>query len=267
MTASADGTPIAAFTSGAGPSLVLVHGTTGDHTAFRAVAPLLARRFTVHALDRRGRGDSGDGQPYAVEREFEDVAVVAGWAAARDGAPVTIVGHSYGGRAALGAALRTGAIAAVICYEGAPTPPAASYHPPGIEARLRERLDAGDRAGAHALFMREVVGMSDADLERYRADPIWPVRVAAAHTILRELEAETAPEASLDALSAVRQPVLQLLGGASLPVFREAIRALDARLADGRIVVIEGARHAAHHTHPETFVDAVESFVSGLPPA
>jgi pimeloyl-ACP methyl ester carboxylesterase len=115
--------------------------------------------------------------------------------------------------------------------------------------------------------MREVVGMSDADLERYRADPIWPVRVVAAHTILRELEAETAPEASLDALSAVRQPVLQLLGGASLPVFREATGALDARLADGRVVTIDGARHAAHHTHPEAFVDAVESFVSGLPPA
>jgi pimeloyl-ACP methyl ester carboxylesterase len=267
MIASADGTPIAAFTGGAGPSLVLVHGTTGDHTAFRAVAPLLERRFTVHAIDRRGRGASGDREPYAIEREFEDVVAVAGWAAEHDGSPVAIVGHSYGGRAALGAALRTGSIGAVVCYEGAPTPPAASYHPPGIEARLRERLDAGDKAGAHALFMREVVGMSEVDLERYRADPVWPVRVAAAHTILRELEAETAPEASLDALSKVRQPVLQILGGASLPVFRRATVALDARLADGRIVVIEGARHAAHHTHPEAFVDAVESFVSDLPRA
>jgi pimeloyl-ACP methyl ester carboxylesterase len=55
--------------------------------------------------------------------------------------------------------------------------------------------------------------------------------------------------------------VLQILGGASLPVFAEATHALDERLVDGRVVVIEGARHAAHHTHPEAFVAAVTSFL------
>jgi pimeloyl-ACP methyl ester carboxylesterase len=56
--------------------------------------------------------------------------------------------------------------------------------------------------------------------------------------------------------------VLQILGGASLPVFREATLALDERLADGRVVVIDGARHAAHHTHPDAFVDAVRTFLA-----
>jgi pimeloyl-ACP methyl ester carboxylesterase len=56
--------------------------------------------------------------------------------------------------------------------------------------------------------------------------------------------------------------VLQVLGRASLPTFRIAVEALDARLADGRIVVIDGAAHAAHHTHPEEFVAAIESFLA-----
>ena len=248
--------------SGDGPPLLLVHGTTADHTTFRVVGPMLAAGWTVHAIDRRGRGASGDTAPYAIEREFEDVAAVAGGARWRDAAARSTSSATRTAAAcALGAALRTDAIRRVVSYEGAPTPPGASYHPAGIEARLRERLAAGDLDGALAAFMTEVVGMSAADLAAYRADPVWPVRVAAAGTILRELEAETDPAASLDRLGAVRQPVLQLLGGASLPVFREATVALDERLADGRVVVIDGARHAAHHTHPDDFVEAVRRFL------
>ncbi len=259
---SADGTAIGAFVSGVGPPLILVHGTTGDHTTFRVVGPMFATRSSVTAIDRRGRGASDDTLPYAIGREFEDVAAVAESLASETGGPVDIFGHSYGGRCALGAALLTDAIRRVVCYEGAPTPPGSSYHPPGVEDRLRERLGAGDLDGALAGFMREVVGMSTEDLEAYRADPIWPVRAAAAGTILRELEAETDRAASLERLGGVRQPVLQLLGGDSLPVFRDATGALDARLADGRIVLIAGARHAAHHTHPEAVVGAVRDFLA-----
>ena len=104
--------------------------------------------------------------------------------------------------------------------------------------------------------------MGALDLLAYQADPIWPIRAAAAGTILRELEAEADPAASLDRLGAVRQPVLQLLGGESLPVFGDATFALDERLADGRVVVIDGARHAAHHTHPDQVVAAVRAFLA-----
>jgi pimeloyl-ACP methyl ester carboxylesterase len=103
--------------------------------------------------------------------------------------------------------------------------------------------------------------MSSADLAAYRANPVWPLRAAAAGTILRELEAEAEPAASLDMLGTVRQSVLQLLGGDSLPVFRDATLALDERLIDGRVVVVDGARHAAHHTHPDAVIGAVESFL------
>ncbi|MFL5675019.1 MAG: alpha/beta fold hydrolase [Chloroflexota bacterium] len=261
IVASRDSTPIAVFSDGSGPPVVLVHGATADHTTFRVVGPMLAASYTVHAIDRRGRGVSGDTAPYAIEREFEDVAAVADALARDSGTAVTVVGHSYGGRCALGAALLTSSIGRVVSYEGAPTPSGTSYHPPGIEDRLRALLAAGDRDAALATFLSEVVGMPPADLDAYRADPIWAVRAAAASTILRELEAETDPAASLERLGAVRQPVLQILGGDSLRVFTDATAALDARLFDGRVAVIEGARHAAHHTHPEAFVGLIRGFV------
>jgi pimeloyl-ACP methyl ester carboxylesterase len=71
---SRDGTPIAFWRSGSGPPLVLVHGTTADHTRWVRVSPLFEERHTVHAMDRRGRGGSGDAAAYAIEREAEDVA-------------------------------------------------------------------------------------------------------------------------------------------------------------------------------------------------
>lgn len=259
---SRDGTPIAVFAEGSGPPLVLVHGTSADHTTFRVVAPRLAGDRTTHAIDRRGRGASGDGQPYSIEREFEDVAAVAETLAAEAGAPVPVFGHSYGGRCALGAARLTDAISRVICYEGAPAPPGRSYRPAGIEARLVALLAAGDPDAVLATFLAEIVGMTAEDLAAYRADPVWPVRVAAAHTIPRELAGEASAAASLEALAGVRQPVLQLLGTASRPIFAAAARALDARLADGRIVEIEGARHAAHHTHVEAVVAAIGAFLA-----
>jgi pimeloyl-ACP methyl ester carboxylesterase len=149
-----------------------------------------------------------------------------------------------------------------VSYEGAPAPPDERY---GEDATLATLVEL-DRAGLHeellATFLLEVVGMDEAALAAYRADPVWPVRVSAAHTIPRELRSEgESVAAGLEALGRVSQPVLQVLGGDSLPAFGSATRALDERLTDGRIVVIPGARHAAHHTHPDAFVKAVTAFL------
>ncbi len=259
---STDGTSIAVFRSGVGPPLILVHGASADHTTFRVVGPRLAREFTLHAIDRRGRGASGDTEPYSIAREFEDVAAVAEAVAAETGGPVPVFGHSHGGRTALGAALLTDRIGRVISYEGAPTPPGTTYQATGLDAELRALLAAGDAAGVLSMFMTRVVGMGEAELAAYQADPVWPRRVAAAPTIVRELEAERDPAGSLEVLARIRQPVLQLLGGESLPVFREATLAYDARLANGRVIVIPGARHAAHHTDPDAVVAAVRDFLA-----
>ena len=271
MIPAPDRTEIAVFTTGEGPPLILVHGAAADHTTFRVIGPMLATRYTVHAIDRRGRGASGDTPPYAIEREFEDVAAVADAVAdaARDGdragqsGSVTVVGHSYGGRCALGAALLTGSIAKVVSYEGAPTPPGVRYGDSALADELAELDEAHRPADVLETFLRRVVGMDDAAIAAYQADPVWPLRVAAAHTIPRELRAEGRSDAAgLEALARVRQPVLQVLGGESKAEFAEATFALDDRLLDGRVVVIPGARHAAHHTHPDALIQAIDTFVT-----
>lgn len=261
--ASADGTPIAVFSSGSGPPLVLVHGAAADHTTFRVVGPLLAEPFTIHAIDRRGRGASGDTTPYAIDREFEDLAAVASVLAGDAGGPVDVFGHSYGGRCALGAALLTADIGRVISYEGAPTPPGERYGDAALALELAALAAAGRNETLLEQFMTRVVGMTADELDRYRADPVWPRRVAAAPTIARELAVESGDAAGLDRLGAVRQPVLQLLGGDSRREFGIATASLDDRLADGTIVVIPGAKHAAHHTHPAEIVEAISAFLAG----
>jgi pimeloyl-ACP methyl ester carboxylesterase len=274
---SRDGTSIAVFgmppaaaspgssepDAGGRPPLLLVHGATADHTTWRAVGPRFAASRPVYAMDRRGRGASGDAPDYAIEREFEDVATVAERLAGALGGPgrVDVAGHSYGGRVGLGASLVTPAIRRVVVYEGAPAPPGTSYRPPGLVEAVLAALEAGDSEEALTTFLRGIVGMSDAELDAYRANPVWPARVAAAHTILREVEAETSPAASLAALGQARVPVLLLLGSTSRSPFRLGTDALAARLADAEIAVIEGAAHAAHHTHVDDFVRVVESFL------
>jgi pimeloyl-ACP methyl ester carboxylesterase len=258
---SRDGTPIAVFTGGTGPPLILVHGAAADHTTFRVIGPMLDDRFTIHAIDRRGRGASGDIGPYAIDREFEDVAAVASELADEVGTPVDVVGHSYGGRCALGAALLTPAIRRVVSYEGAPTPPGEHYGDAALTAELARLADDGRHEVLLETFMRRVVGMTAGELDRYRADPVWPRRVAAAATIARELGVEASDAAGLDRLATVRQPVLQVLGSDSRAAFGAATRALDARLVDGRILVIDGAKHAAHHTHPDALVSAIIAFL------
>ena len=265
---SRDGTLIAVFASGSASAgtrpLVLVHGTTADHLTFRVVAPLLGAHRRLFAIDRRGRGGSGDvPEAYSIEREFEDLAAVADAVAAESNGPVDVLGHSFGGRCALGASLRTTAVRRIVCYEGAPASGRRPYQPNGLTDRLAEHLARGDGEAVLETFMREVVGMDDTGMARFRADPVWPLRVAASHTILRELDAEREAAASLDTLGLVVVPVLQVLGTASIPPFQAATVALDAHLAQGSIARIPGAAHAAHHTHPYEFVAAVESFLDG----
>ena len=143
--ASRDGMPIAAWRSGEGPPLVLVHGAAADHSRWAPVLPALEERFTVLAIDRRGRGQSGDAVDYAIEREYEDLAAVVEWA----GEGVNVLGHSYGGICALEAALLTNRIGRLVLYE----PPMGFLEsPPHVVQRLEELLEAGKRDELVALL-------------------------------------------------------------------------------------------------------------------
>jgi len=264
--------PIADAGPGSHPPVLLVHGATADHTTWRVAGPALARTRPTFALDRRGRGASGDRAAYAIEREYEDVAAAADALAgavvapaspavsARSGA-VDVVGHSYGGRCALGASRLTAAIRRVVAYESAPVTPDQSYRPTGLLEAVRDALERGDPDAALSTFLAGVVGLTEDGLAAYRREAVWPARVAAAHTILRELEAETSPGASLDGLADVPAPVLLILGSISRSPFRAGTDALAARLARSTVVTIDGAAHAAHHTHATEFVAAVQRFL------
>jgi pimeloyl-ACP methyl ester carboxylesterase len=109
--------------------------------------------------------------------------------------------------------------------------------------------------------------MTPNELDRYRADPVWPRRVRAAPTIARELAVESDDVAGLDHLGAVRQPVLQVLGGMSRREFAVATASLHDRLAAGTVVVIPGAKHAAHHSDPDAVVEALTAFLAGAAPS
>src|SRR3712207_4932451 len=101
---SSDGSRIGFERVGEGRPLVLVHGSTADRSRWAPVVPALAQRFEVVLVDRRGRGLSraeADGD-YAIDREAEDLVAVAD--AVGEGAPVGVVGHSFGGLVALEAA-------------------------------------------------------------------------------------------------------------------------------------------------------------------
>ena len=228
-----DGTPIAVFRSGTpeGPPVLLIHGTTADHTTFRTVGPMLGTTYDVYAMDRRGRGDSGDTLPYSIVREFED-------AGRRRGGRLPPIA----GRPSTSSATRTGAErpsgrpCARTRSPGscATRAPPARPDPATTRRASRTACASGSTPATGTAPSRCSWPRSSACRRRrspsYRANPVWPIRAAAAGTILRELDAELEPAASLDALGAVRQPVLQILGSASLPVFHEATAALDARL-------------------------------------
>lgn len=132
---SKDGTPIAVECAGAGPSLVIVHGGTGDRARWTPLFPLLISRFTVCAMDRRGHGSSGDSTDYTLQKEAEDVAAVvnAQWG------PVFLMGHSYGGVAVLEAAFLTDRISKLVLYE----PPLQERNHEAVASKMEHMIRAG----------------------------------------------------------------------------------------------------------------------------
>src|SRR5512135_2378968 len=140
---SKDGTPIACWHTGRGTPVLLVHGTTADHHMWTPVLPALERRFSMYAMDRRGRGESGDAGTYSVEREREDVAAVID----SIGGAVDVIGHSYGAFCALEAARLTPHVHRLVLYE-APLPLGRKFWSSEFSLRLQALLDAGDREQA-----------------------------------------------------------------------------------------------------------------------
>jgi pimeloyl-ACP methyl ester carboxylesterase len=256
---SVDGTPIAYRRSGEGPPLVLVHGTAADHGRWRPVLPTFEERFTVCAVDRRGRGASGDSEDYSVEREFEDVAAVVDSL----GEPANLLGHSYGALVALEAALLTSNVRKLVLYDPGIEVAGEVVSPPEVIERLEALLEAGNRDGVVATTMREIAGLPPETVEYMRSQPAWQARVEAAHTIPRELRAVKGYGLSPERFGDLQVPTLVLSGGESPAALKKAAEAVDEALANSRIVVMSGQGHAAMDTGTDLFTTEVLRFVEG----
>ncbi len=258
---SRDTTEVAYWTTGNGPPLVLVHGTPADHTRWKPLLPYLEPHFTVHAVDRRGRGASGDSPDYVLEREFEDVAAVVDAVAETSGQPVNLYGHSHGGIVAFGAATLTSNIRTLVLYEGWHVPnPDIFALPEGLAGRMDALMAAGDRDGVVELLFRELVDMSDEDMSALKAAPSWPGRVAASHTITREIRGELTARLRPELARRITVPVLLVAGENSSDANKAHIETVAAVLPNARIAVLKGQEHVADIVDPELFAAHVVPF-------
>lgn len=256
---SANGTTIAYARSGAGSPLLLVHAITGDHRRWAPLLPALEPHFTVYALDRRGRGQSGDAAAYSLEAEAADIVAVIG----AIGAPTALLGHSSGAICALEAAQRAGQVRSLVLYEPPiPIPPGQPMTPPPALARMEEQLAAGDPEGAILTFWREAVRLPEPALAHARALPSWPARIASAPLILRELRAVEDYVFAPERFATLAIPTLLLLGSTTAPHHRVATEALAATLPDSQVRVLEGEGHVAMDTAPDLFAREVVRFLT-----
>ncbi|WP_030264823.1 alpha/beta fold hydrolase [Streptomyces sp. NRRL B-24484] len=224
---SADGTRIAYQSGGRGPALVLVDGAL-CHRSSGPLAALLERDFTVYAYDRRGRGESGDTAPFAVDREIEDLRAVVAAAGGR----AAVHGISSGAALVLRAAAVEPGITRISLYE----PPFVAEAGRAAEAkeysaRLQELLSAGRRGDAVALFLAHV-GVPAPAVAAMRGQPHWPAFEAIAPTLGYDDAVLADGFVPRDLARQVGVPALVLAGGASPPELRAAARAAAEALPD-----------------------------------
>lgn len=256
---SADGAKIAYERYGEGRPLVLVHGSNDFRSTWQPIRPLLDQEFELFAMDRRGRGQSGDGDGYVFENEVEDVLAVveaAKEASADPGEGVVLLGRSFGGICALEAARRTDAVEELVVHE---PPTLLDRHreshvemAAGLATRANEE---GDEA-ALRWFLREALGLPEPMIANV---PMWDRRVEFAPATFREI----------DAVGMYRPPenpdlgaeTLLLWGTESPDYLRETAEELADRIADGEVRRLDGRGHLAHALAPETFAEEVREFL------
>jgi pimeloyl-ACP methyl ester carboxylesterase len=249
---SRDGTAIGFASFGEGPPLVLVHGSTADHTRWSAVLPTLAEQYTVHAVDRRGRGLSGDHETYDIRREGEDIAAVIDAV----GPDVFLVAHSYGALCSLEAALRTEAINRIVLYEPPGETPGHRVSSPALLAALEQAPTPDETV---TIVFRDVLNLPPAEIEAMRGTPVWQARLATAPTFLRELRSIEQFTFSTR-LASIDVPVRLLVGTESPAYFRPAAEAIAAQVPNVEIVDLPGQAHTAMDTAPDLFLEKVLTF-------
>lgn len=258
---STDGTSIAVWPDGEGPPLVVVHGALNDHTTDRPFIDRLRGNLTTFAIDRRGRGASGDGPNYAIEREFEDVAAVVDAVAARTGQAVSVWGHSYGADCAIGAAALTDNLAHLVLYEPGLGFTGSDSLLEAVKA-IDTAVSAGDLEGALLTALRGVVQLTEDEIAFVRSYPGWPARLRAVPVLPREVRAEVDWAYQPGQFDAVEAPTLLLAGAESPPAQQEATRRAAAAIPDARVRTLDGHSHIAHRTDPALVATIVLEFLA-----
>lgn len=253
---SRDGTTIAFERSGYGPALVLVDGAScyRDFGPMRPLAEMLAPHFTVYAYDRRGRGESGDTAPYAVDREVEDLAALI----AEAGGSAYVYGMSSGACLALDAAA-----------SGLPITKLALYEPPftvegGADPqqkedetrRLNELLSAGRRGDAVELFMSFF--MPAEMIAEMRNQPVWPMFEAIAPTFGYDIAITGDGTVPRDRAAKVGAPALVVTGEHSSDELRKAAEATAEAIPGARCQILEGQ---SHEVAPEALAPVLTEFL------
>ncbi|HEY2795086.1 MAG TPA: alpha/beta hydrolase [Micromonosporaceae bacterium] len=238
---SADGTTIAYEIGGSGPTVILVDGAM-CHRAGGPLRPLAARltgSFTVVTYDRRGRNESTDTLPYAVEREIEDLAALIDAV----GGPVHLYGISSGGALVLRATAAGLPVSRIAVYE---IPFVAADNEAMASGSYRRRLDealaAGRRGDAVALFL-EQVGMPAPMIENMRSGPGWPAMEAIAPTLAYDDSILGDARVPTGVTSQISIPALVADGGASPQMLRTAAKSVAEALPDARHVTLDGQTH------------------------
>jgi pimeloyl-ACP methyl ester carboxylesterase len=259
-TTSPDGTPIAFERVGEGPALILVGGAWNTRHSGTELAQQLADSFTVYTYDRRGRGDSGDTPPYAVEREVEDLQAVIDAA----GGSAALFGHSSGGALALETTARSVSVSKLAVYEppyivDGTLPPLADDYVDHLE----ELVAAGERREVVAYFMTEAIGMPAEMVEQMLDTPMVVSMEPVAHTVSYDgrvmlrgsMHGEPLPAEWRDAVTV---PTLVMDGGNSPEWLHNACTALVRLLPDVTYRTLEGQDHGAS---PEALAPALEEFL------
>lgn len=243
---SMDGTELVYEVHGNGPPLVFVTGA-GCFRSFRPVAKdarTLAREFTVFSYDRRGRGDSGNTLPYAIEREVEDIEAIINIA----GGKACLYGQSSGAVLALEAAMRLGSkVGKVVLYD-APYVHDETEKAEYLElARaIRHFLNRGENAAAMKHFLKGI-GLPGIFIFLLRLTPDWNKMVALAPTLAYDI-GMTSDFPPLARVSAVATPMLFVVGEKSPPGMHEVARQLASAGAHAEFVQLPGQDHMVKAT-------------------
>ncbi len=239
---SRDGTRIAYERRGVGPPVVLVDGAFCSRRfgPMDKLAPLLAQHFTVLAYDRRGRGESGDTAPYAVDREIEDLEAVIGAA----GGSACVFGMSSGAVLSLEAAARGLPISKLAIYEPPYFVDPADRPPPADSAaRLQTLVAAGDRSGAAKYYLRDVIGLPGLLVTALSLAPAWTQMKAAAPSLVHDATLMADFRLPRARLGQVAIPTLVMSGAKSPALLRKAGDAVAAVVPGARRTVLAGQTH------------------------